>query len=59
VADPAGILKSGASVGAAIATSGVSLLVQGLFNRLRSAHTECGKIFERTVNIPAPLKARD
>ena len=59
VADPAGILKSGASIGAAIATSGVSLLAQGLFNRLRNAHTDCGKIFEQEVNIPAPLKTRD
>ena len=59
VADPAGIMKSGASVGAAIATSGVSLLAQGLFNRLRNAHTDCGKFFERTVNIPAPLKTRN
>jgi hypothetical protein len=59
VTAPAGILKSGATVGAAIATSGVSLLAQGLFNRLRNAHTDCGKIFERTVKIPAALKARD
>ncbi|MAD73622.1 MAG: hypothetical protein CML20_02260 [Rheinheimera sp.] len=46
VADPSGILKAGATIGAAIATGGLSLLGQGLFDRVRSAGTACGKIFD-------------
>lgn len=56
VADPEGILKTGATIGAAIATSGVSLLAQGLFNRLRNTGTACGRIFENTTNVPEKIQ---
>lgn len=46
VADPSGLLKAGGTIGAAIATGGLSLLGQGLFDRIRSAGTACGKIFD-------------
>jgi uncharacterized protein involved in outer membrane biogenesis len=39
--DAVGALKTGASVGAAVATSGISLLVQGLFNRLIADSSPC------------------
>lgn len=39
--DATGALKTGASVGAAVATSGISLLVQGLFNRLTADSAPC------------------
>ena len=46
VADPSGLLKAGGTIGAAIATGGLSLLGQGLFDRFRSGGTACGKIFD-------------
>jgi hypothetical protein len=49
VADPSGILKAGATIGAAIATGGLSLLAQGLFDRMRSASTACGIIFDNVT----------
>ncbi len=52
VADPEGVLKTGATIGAAIATGGVSLLAQGLFNRARNVGTACGKIFENVAEVP-------
>lgn len=39
--DAVGALKTGASVGAAVATSGISLLVQGLFNRVIADNSPC------------------
>lgn len=51
VADTKGILKTSATIGAAIATSGVSLLAQGLFNRLSNSGTACGRIFESTTDV--------
>ena len=39
--DAAGALKTGVSVGAAVATSGISLLVQGIFNRLTADSAPC------------------
>ncbi len=39
--DAVGALKTGASVGAAVATSGISLLVQGLFNRMTADSAPC------------------
>ncbi len=57
--DPEGILKSGATIGAAIATGGVSLLAQGLFNRLRNAGTACGRIFENTTDVPESIESKD
>lgn len=39
--DAVGALKTGASVGAAVATSGISLLVQGLFNRVTADKAPC------------------
>ncbi len=57
IADPKGILKAGATIGAAVATGGLSLLGQGLFDRMRSAGTACGKIFEQVpdTDIPAAI----
>ncbi len=59
VADPSGILKAGATIGAAVATGGLSLLGQGLFDRIRSAGTACGKIFEQVpeTDIPTAIDA--
>ncbi len=59
VADPTGILKTGATIGGAIATGGLSLLGQGLFQRLRRAGTDCGKIFEQNADVPKELSARE
>lgn len=39
--DAVGALKTGASVGAAVATSGISLLIQGLFNRVIADNSPC------------------
>ncbi|NIQ36282.1 MAG: hypothetical protein GTN86_10250 [Xanthomonadales bacterium] len=39
--DAVGALKTGASVGAAVVTSGISLLVQGLFNRVTADSAPC------------------
>jgi hypothetical protein len=57
VANPEGILESGATIGAAIATGGVSLLAEGLFNRARNASTQCSKIFEDAVDVPKERQA--
>ena len=58
VADPGGIFKAGATIGAAVATGGLSLVGQGLFDRLRNAGTACGKIFEQVpaTDIPQAIK---
>lgn len=39
--DPVGYLKTGAAIGAAISTAGVSLLVEGLFKRATSGGSVC------------------
>lgn len=57
-ADPAGIFKAGATIGAAVATGGLSFLGQGLFDRMRSAGTDCGRIFE-TVPEDRPDREPD
>ena len=53
-ADPGGIFKAGATIGAAIASGGISLLGQGLFDRVRSAGTRCGHIFEDLPQTAIP-----
>lgn len=56
-ADPSGVAKAGASIGAAVATGGLSLLAQGLFDRARNAGgTACGKIFEKAPQTEVPAK---
>lgn len=50
VADPQGILKSGATIGAAIATGGVSLLAQGLYNKVTNLKTRCSSIYEQAAS---------
>tara|TARA_R110002110_G_scaffold14698_1_gene67678 strand:- start:111957 stop:114710 length:2754 start_codon:yes stop_codon:yes gene_type:complete len=55
VADPKGLLKAGASIGAAISTGGLSLLAEGLFDRAVAAGgTACGKIFEKVPDTDIP-----
>ncbi|MFN2329944.1 MAG: AsmA family protein, partial [Chromatocurvus sp.] len=58
-ADAGAMLKSGATIGAAIATGGVSLLAQGLFNRVRNVGTACGEIFEKHTQVPDAIKPPD
>ncbi|MDH3693276.1 MAG: AsmA family protein [Gammaproteobacteria bacterium] len=45
-ADPAGLLKSGASIGAAVASGGLSLLAQGLFDRVTANNRLCQKTLD-------------
>ena len=59
VLDPTGILKSSATIGAAIATGGLSLLAQGLFNKVSSAGTACGKVFEKNIDVPSAIAEPD
>jgi len=40
-ADPAGFLKSGAKIGAALYTGGLSVLAEGLFNRIKATENVC------------------
>ncbi len=47
-ADPAGFLKSGAKIGAALYTGGLSVLAEGLFNRLQATDNVCDAV-RRTV----------
>lgn len=54
---PIGILRSGADIGAAISTGGLSLLAQGLFDRARNTMTSCGRIFEENTELPAVLES--
>ncbi|MFK7816004.1 MAG: AsmA family protein [Gammaproteobacteria bacterium] len=42
-ADPVGILKSGAAIGAAVSTGGLSLLVEGLFKRAANSGSACNQ----------------
>lgn len=58
-ADPAGILKSGAAIGAAISTGGLSLLVDSLFKRVTNAGTACNHIFEEEAEVPDSLEVRE
>ncbi len=53
-ADPAGFLKSGASIGAAVASGGLTLLAQGLFDRVTANNRLCQKTldnFHRSVAV--------
>lgn len=45
--DSKNLLVSGASIGAAMASGGMSLFFQGIFNRLTSGHKECQKTEDR------------
>lgn len=47
-ADPSGFLKSGAKIGAALYTGGLSMLAEGLFNRLQATDNVCDAV-RRTV----------
>lgn len=47
VPDPGGMLRSGASMGAAILTSGMSILLQGLLDRVTSSQQVCESTRER------------
>ncbi len=58
-ANPAGVVRGGIKLGAAIATGGLSVLAQGLYSRARNAGTTCGSVFEGHIRMPAPLKAAD
>lgn len=42
-ADPVGLLKSGAAIGAAVSTGGLSLLVEGLFKRAANSGSACNQ----------------
>ena len=42
-ADPVGLLKSGAAIGAAVSTGGLSLLVEGLFKRATNSGSACNQ----------------
>jgi uncharacterized protein involved in outer membrane biogenesis len=57
-ADASAVLKGGATVGAAIATGGLSLLAQGLFARARNQGTRCGSIFEQETQLPEPIRVQ-
>lgn len=50
--DAVGALKTGASVGAAVATGGISLLVQGLFNRATADTTPCRTALKVSESAP-------
>ena len=43
-ADPVGFLKSGAAIGAAVSTGGLSLLVEGLFKRAANSGSACNQV---------------
>ena len=45
-ADPVGILKSGAALGAAMSSGGLSLLVEGLLKRVTSSGSACTKALQ-------------
>jgi len=47
-ADPAGLLKSGAKIGAALYTGGLSVLAEGLMNRLQATDNVCD-VVRRTL----------
>ena len=46
---PTGLLKVGASLGAAVATSGISLVAQGLFQRITADNTPCATALGQTA----------
>ncbi len=53
-ADPVGMLKSGAAIGAAVSTGGLSLLVEGLFKRATSSGSACNQVLsEKAVQDDA------
>ncbi len=68
-ADPAGLLKSGAYIGAAVASGGLSLLAQGLFDRVTANNRLCQKTLdnfdrgivengEQSESIKVPVTSR-
>lgn len=59
VPDPKGVLKSSATIGAAISTGGLSLLAQGLFNKASSTGTACGRVFENNIDVPSEIAGPD
>jgi len=48
-ADPVGILKSGAAIGAAVSTGGLSLLVEGLFKRATTSGSACNQALSDVI----------
>lgn len=48
-ADPVGLLKSGAAIGAAVSTGGLSLLVEGLFKRAMSTGSACNQALQDVI----------
>ena len=48
--DPQGIAEAVLTVGAGIATGGLSLLAQEIFDRVRDGATECGDIFQAQLD---------
>ncbi|MDC0948016.1 hypothetical protein OAS86_01565 [Gammaproteobacteria bacterium] len=44
--DPGGLIETGASIGAAIATGGWSLLAQGIYDRVRGEQDQCQTVRE-------------
>ena len=49
-ADPVGLLKSGAAIGAAVSTGGLSLLVEGLFKRATSTGSACNQALKNSID---------
>ena len=49
-ADPVGLLKSGAAIGAAVSTGGLSLLVEGLFKRVTSTGSACNQALKNNID---------
>ena len=56
--DPVGYLKTGAAIGAAISTAGVSLLVDGLFKRVTGGGSVCERASEKETADPAPMNGQ-
>ncbi len=56
-ADPVGILKSGAALGAAVSTGGLSLLVEGLFKRAANAGSACNQALSDTPEMDTETTA--
>jgi hypothetical protein len=56
-ADAAGLLKSGAAIGAALSTGGVSILAEGLAKRALNAGSACARFRQQQEAPAAPLPA--
>lgn len=59
VPDPSGVLRGGLKIGAAFASGGLSLLAEGLFDRVKNAGTDCGKIFDEETAAETTLAQGD